>query len=756
MSSSIGSIYVDGIISGIDTSAIIEQVEETKRVRINQLETRKTEQTECLTEYQSLTSMLIGLGVSADGLDDADTLLTYAGSSSDSSAIGVTVAGDCASGSFDVIVEQLATAEKVSSAVFADDAEALGLSGDIIINGTTITIDSGDGLKDIAANINIAGAGVWATVVDYAEDDHRLILTGHSTGAENAIDMVDANSTNILENLGLVNATTSAKHAEGNVVSSDGLASSASTIASILDLSADVSGTININGTDLAIDLATDSLQDIVRQINDTVTGVTASIETVENESGQNTYVLQITGDAAQPTLVEDGNVLVTLGVLTKDAAHQLQSAQNATLSVDGVSVSRATNSVDDMIDGVTLDLMEANASKTITITVQQDANATYQSISQFVSSYNAIIDNLNAGQSYDADTSTGGTYFGDPAVRLLEDGLHSAVMNVVDALGTGMTLPSQIGLSTDTDGHLVLDADVFENALWENSAGVARMFGTAGEATDAEITYVSASTSTAASSGAGYDVEITQVAAKATASSANLSAGITVDETLTFNGACSVQLTAGMTLTEAVDRLNERFDLYGEKLDARVENDQIIIEHDSYGSRYGFEVSSNLAKGAGGLDVGGDAAGTEIEYEGGDVAGTINGEQATGRGVYLTGNTGNETTDGLMLRVEATSTGSKGTVRISQGIAARMEGYIDRVTNTTNGSITIATQTISNNIDSIGEEITDLEDELERYLEDLRSELSAMESVLAENESLSSYLEEQLASLPTNYYGSD
>ncbi len=755
MSSQLGSIYVDGLVSGIDTSAIIEQIAEIRQRPVQVLETRQTKQTSRLTTYQSLNAMLTGLGVTAGALSGTSSVVSYAGRSSDSSALGVSVSSSAAPGSYDVVINALATAHKFSSASIASDTVALGYSGDIIINGTVITIQSTDTLNDMAATINLSGAGVWATVIDYAPDDHRLVLTGRQTGADNAIDIIDANDGNVLESLGMLNATTSLKHAIADGAQSDGFTSATGAVGGLLGLTGELAGTVQINGTDVAINLATDTLQEMASRINSQVSGVTASVQSVE-ENGRRTYYLQIVGASGTPTFADDNNVLSTLGVLSKQIASQSQAATDAQFTVDGVPASRATNSVSDMIEGVTLDLLKADPAQTITVSISMDTAATYQAVSQLVSTYNSIINNLRAGQTFDTDTGEGGVYFGDPAVRLLEDGLRAAVMGSVGTLGGSLTLPSQIGLSTDQYGRLQLDQQTFTEALLANPLAFARMFGTAGEATHADITYVSSTTKTVASGAAGYAVEITQLAQKPSATSATLSSGITVDETLMFNGGCLVQLSAGMTLEEAVEELNSSFQLFNQPLSAEIDGDTIVIQHGSYGSSYSFTVSSNLAKGSGGLDIGGETPGAKVRYQGVDVAGTINGEEASGSGRYLTGKAGNATTDGLVLKVEASSTGAKGVVKVSQGLAARLQNYIQRTTDENTGSMTIATRNIQDDIENIGEEIERLQADVDRYLAKMREDLLTMESALAESESLSTFMTNQIKSLVSNYYNSD
>ena len=173
MSWGLGSIYIDGLASGIDTSAIIRQIAEIRQRPVQILETRKGEQTARLAIYQSLNAMLSGLGISAGTMTSPDSFTSYSGTSSDITALAVTTSSAGGPGSYSVVIEALASAHKISSGTIADDSEVLGYAGDIKLNGVTVTIESNDNLNNIASRINTSGAGVWATVIDYAEDDDR-------------------------------------------------------------------------------------------------------------------------------------------------------------------------------------------------------------------------------------------------------------------------------------------------------------------------------------------------------------------------------------------------------------------------------------------------------------------------------------------------------------------------------------------------------------------------------------------------------
>jgi len=743
-----GMSSISGIISGLDIDSILTQMAQARSGPITNLQAQKAGEQLLLAQYQSLTGALTVLGSYADTLTEANTFAARSLANSDTSAVAAFASDGAALGTYELIITQLAAAHKIASTTVADAEAAMELSGDILVNGEAVTVASSDSLTDIRDAINAAGAGVTASIVTISETDHRLTITSNATGAENAIDLVDANSSDLLESLGLVGSATSIKTAITDGAASDYITDKATAVGEVLELGTSPSGTVQINGTDVAINLADDSLEDIAARITSTVANVTATVESEEID-GATYYRLEIVGSGGTPTFTDDNNVLVTLGVLKKDPANVLDQAQDAQFTIDGYSMARASNSVDDAIEGLSLELLAEDSENTITLTVSSDPDATVATVNNFITQYNSVVDLINQAQQYDSDTDTGGIFLGEMSVMLLEDGLRGAATNPVSTLGLDLQLLSQVGITTDDSDHLVLDATEFTDALASNPEAVKRLFGLHTDTTNQYVEYFSSTTATRDSGADGYVIEITQAATQASATSATLASGITQDENLTFyGGEFSAQLQNGMSLQEAVDHLNWTFNVYDASLTASVDGDTIVVEHNLYGSNYDIEISSTLDDGSGGTDLGGATAGVVETYTGQDVAGTINEEDATGLGRYLTGNNGNVNTAGLVLKITATETGSYGTVKVSKGMGSRLEDYISLVTDDDDGLISIATEGVSEDIEAIDEEIERLQEGLQRYIAGLQQDFLQMEQALARAQTLGDWMAVQIQTL--------
>ena len=212
------------------------------------------------------------------------------------------------------------------------------------------------------------------------------------------------------------------------------------------------------------------------------------------------------------------------------------------------------------------------------------------------------------------------------------------------------------------------------------------------------------------------------------------MDSGITQDEALTINGQYTVQLTAGMSLQDASDKLNTVFSGNDMGMQASVVDNKLQIQSNFYGSSYGINITSSLDNGAGGTGLGGATAGTAKTVYGQNVAGTIDGQQATGWGQYLTSSAGDA--NGLKLQITGTTVGDAGVVKVSQGLASRLSNYCAQVTDPTTGLITRAANTISSDITDLNSQITTMTADVNTYTQNLEDEYATMEGELAQNQS--------------------
>jgi len=738
---SIGTISISGLSSGLDTDSIIQALAAVQQRPLAQIKNRLQQRSADLKTYQNLAGQIAHLRAKAAALGDISTLQARTVSVSDSTALLATARPGAALGEYTIKIKALAQNHKISSAAVADPDAAFGVEGEVRLNGQVISLSPSDSLRTFAEKINHAQAGVTASLLQLSPTDYRLLLRRTVSGAQNLIELAEASGGTLLQQLGLLNGALSIKHAGDNKVASDAFSSATLPVAQALGLMHPPSGTVRINDTEVPINLGTDSLQDIAARINASVEGVTASVISL-TQNGRLYYRLEIAG-AATPTLLEDGGVLEALGILQQGFAHILTAAQNAEIEIEGYTITPSSNSLDEVLEGISLDLLQADPEKIITLRVQDNPQATVNALQELINSYNTVMRTLNEGLKFDAETNSGGVFCGDSQILMIQEGLQSRLLAPVATLAGALTLPAQIGLATDSNGYLTLEAAKFLAALKSNPAGVQRLLSLEAETTHPDVTFVSADNNVADSGPAGYAVYITQPATKATAQSAPLPEGLLQDELLTINDRYAIQLFAGMTLQEAADKINWILSSNNVPVQASVVDNRLQLQSTLYGCRASFSVASSLADGSGGTDLGAPQAGQAEIYFGQDVAGTINGKAAQGLGQYLTAT--DPSLRGLQLLIKSDTPGPKGVVKISQGFASRLAGYVAQITDPTQGLLTRAMDAISTSIAALNEQAAQLQQSVDRYVERLQLKFAALEGVVAKNKAILNYLSTQM-----------
>jgi flagellar hook-associated protein 2 len=742
-----GATSVDGIISGFDTSAIITRLMSARQAALTQLQDRQTSLSAKAAAWQAINTSLLALKTLAVGLTTDSGLSPKTAISSNTSLLTASAVSSASPASADIVVHRLAQAHKISSAAHANLAQPLGLAGDILVNGHTISIAAADTLSSIRTKINNSGAGVIATFVAVSNTDYRLALTSANLGADAAIQLADANTADVLESLGFVTAATSIKHAVTNGAASDLFADSTTAIQSLLSLTSPPSGSFAVNGVSISADLAADSISDLAARINAQVAGVTATVQQ-ETVGGVTRCKLQIVGDAGTPTFDDPDNILSTLGVLHKQIANQLQQAQDAQIELDGITITRPSNSITDVLAGVTLNLLNSDPATTVRVRVAPDGAAVQRSVANLISQFNSAMSLVNQQLSYDARTERSGVLFGEFPLVNLQERLRRAMTDRVAGLSGGYTVPAQLGIASSTNDSLSLNTDTFLSAYSSDPDAVAALLKTVGSTTDPDVTFVAAGQRTQPTVGAPYAVQVDALATRATKTGNDISAGLAQPETLTINGSYVVSLQAGWTTQQVVDAINNVMLANGVKVTATADGGAVTLTHATYGSRYAIRVSSTVGSGApASTGLGAAVPGETATYSGTDVAGTINGEPATGSGQLLTGNAGNDRTDGLTLLVAGSSTGNRGTVSLTKGIASRLDDLLAFITKT-GGLIDSRSQSLQQEIDYFDQRIAELQTRLAQEQERLYAKFTAMESALGALQRQSTWLSSQFDAL--------
>jgi len=213
-----------------------------------------------------------------------------------------------------------------------------------------------------------------------------------------------------------------------------------------------------------------DNLADLASYINGKSLGVTASV--VTGSSGATlALVSTVSGAAGDFSVASGGSIGFTRSGTGTDAS----------LTVDGVPVTSASNTVTGAISGVTLNLLGASPAvgstpaTPISLDLSADSASISSAVSSFVSAYNTFITDVNSSVSYDASTQTAGILQSDSAAQGIQSVLLAAT-NYGSGSGTYQSLDS-LGITTNSDGTLSLNTSTLTSAIQSNSAAVASFF---------------------------------------------------------------------------------------------------------------------------------------------------------------------------------------------------------------------------------------------------------------------------------------
>jgi len=212
-----------------------------------------------------------------------------------------------------------------------------------------------------------------------------------------------------------------------------------------------------------------DTLTDLKNAVNNADLGVTASI--ITDASGSRLAITSnSSGSAGSFTVSSSGG---SFGFT------QAQAGSNASLTVNGISISSASNTVTGVISGVTLNLQSASPGTKVTLTVSHDTSSASTAINQFVTDYNTLIKAVNTQFTYTSGSGQG-VLAEDPTVRSLQsDLLGSLDYTSTNGSGSSATTTSlaSMGITVNSDGTLSVDSATLNSALENNYSQVQNFF---------------------------------------------------------------------------------------------------------------------------------------------------------------------------------------------------------------------------------------------------------------------------------------
>lgn len=220
------------------------------------------------------------------------------------------------------------------------------------------------------------------------------------------------------------------------------------------------------------------SLASVVSGINTAKIGVTATA--VQVEPGKYKLQLESTTTGADTDIsVDDGAGGNPFASSTLGSVGQLRAGADAKLQVGGPSgytVTRSSNTISDLLAGVTMTLTKADPATSVTVDVAADAEGLADRVGKLVDTLNAALGEMKSTTAYNAETKKGGVLLGESLVRRLRGDLVLAATDEVP--GAALNSPSAAGLSVKADGTLGFDRAKFLDAYAKDPGAVEDVVG--------------------------------------------------------------------------------------------------------------------------------------------------------------------------------------------------------------------------------------------------------------------------------------
>lgn len=369
------TLALPGLATGIDTATIVRQLVEVAKSPMYSLQNRQAAIREKSQAFTTLKTRLDGLQSALKNVRTTANLRAYAVSTNNDSALTAEAASDASEGAHEILVDQLAAADR--------------------------KVHSG-----LAAAGTLVGAGTFAYTYNGVT---RTIQTTATTTLEGLRDIINNDGGN---------------------------------------------------------------------------PGVRASLLEYDAGGGQVFHLVLGGADTGADYAVAIDDVATTLDAFDSAAFTTTQAARNSRVRVDGYPagawIERSTNTLDDVLEGVTLHLLAASDAP-VRLSLNRDTAGLKKKLADLVVAYNKAVEFLKEKTAYDQETRVAGVLMGEYSATYVLQQLRSPVIERAPGFLSGTdayTLATQAGLSVSSTGLLELDEKVLDEALADDYLGVLSLLG--------------------------------------------------------------------------------------------------------------------------------------------------------------------------------------------------------------------------------------------------------------------------------------
>lgn len=502
--------------------------------------------------------------------------------------------------------------------------------------------------------------------------------------------------------------------------------------------------------------------------------GVTKGLELRWEDDDGNSGILKVGGDDYQAgnaiefdsglsLVLGEGSVFETDSFSFRTFTPVIQPPQDAEIRLGatdlggGLLITNPTNTLEDVIEGVKLNLL-STAEKPVTINIRGDTEKALEGIAEFAEVYNGMLQFFKDVTKYNKDTNEAAPLQGDRNLPRIQREANRIFIDPIFGLEDDKNMLISIGLKINQEGLITIDEEKLTNAINDNLTTVADLFRSHGTSENSGIIYLGSSEKTQISGEKGFTIDVTEAATQGIYSTRQLTGPVTIDDSnkeiyVTVNGRESEKITLETgtgTIENLANDLQRKIindkSIGKMKIVVTVENGVLTIRSNVTGAK--SSVSIRVENGDNVLNHplmnGNSTAGK-------DVQGTIDGVAMQGSGQILTGEDDTEY-EGLKLFISLTENqigpGTEGNMVFTKGVGTKVMEYINETMEPERGALDIYTKNIEKQLENYEKELKTLEERIKKKREKLSMKFAKMEGQLGQLKSEQKYLTGQLAKL--------
>ena len=474
--------------------------------------------------------------------------------------------------------------------------------------------------------------------------------------------------------------------------------------------------------------------------------------------------------DAGLSLQLGEGKVFEGDSFTVRIKTSTIQPAQDALIRFGatslggGLEITNSTNTLEDVVEGVKLDLVSVSENP-ITVTVKGDTESAINIVREFATSYNDLIALVNELTKFDKDNNIAGPLLGDKDVADIRNKVTQLTVDPVPGINKNLNMLFSLGLKMDENNLLHTDETILSEKIGDDFANVADLFRNFGTTDNTGVQFISLSDDTVPSA-QGYDVEVKSVATQGHYRTPLLKEPIVITDQnkeffITVDGKKSekIELNTGeFTIDEYSRLLQNRISndpTVGDR-GVRVlrDGDRLKFISGKFGStsNIGFSTGDPLILPAVGLREGDTVGGR-------DVVATVDGETVQGIGQILRGSDTSEKLKGLRLLVtlsehQLMEEEPEAKVKITRGVAGRMALMLKDVLDPINGNMQRITKNLQDQIGNYDDQLSNMKERIEAKREALETKFTRLETQMSKLKSQQTFMNSQLAAMPKNSGG--